>query len=428
MKKSLLFTICLTALALSPTVGAQDIEYLDDQTCGCELLFVDGIHTTSDGTHYGLKRRDGVVIAPNIYSAVDRFHDNYCLVYDDSSRCGMIDRDGNIIVPCLYDALEYPSENRILAVKDGRMGHLDLQGNIVIPISYLSAGSFSEGLAPALIIIDSFSSACTFIDSNGHQVFPPIYQNVMPFYEGYAPVRLYDRWGMIDKQGNEVLTTKYEYLTLNRDGHFFAGDEYGMALFDYSMKPVTPFVYTKTSVYADGRVAVCRNGKFGFLDTRGREVIPCQYDEVNDFFLGRAKVVANGHCGIIDTLGNIILPIEYDDDIPMGGKYIYADSLALVEKDGRMGYIDLDGNIAIPFYFDRAFPFSEGLAVARHQGLWGYIDTHGEVYIPFIFDHASPFSFGIAEVIYYGNVSNIDFRGRCIKNCNGIIAWREIEE
>lgn len=423
--------LALIILLVTATTGsaiAQDIEYLDDQTCGCELLFVDGIHTTSDGQHFGLRRRDGVIIAPNIYSTVDRFHGNYCLVYDDSSRCGMIDRDGNIIVPCLYDALEYPADNRILAVKDGLMGHLDMHGNVAIPISYHMTGSFSEGMAPVFVAIDSFSGACTFIDTIGKQLFPPIYQNVMPFYEGYAPVRLYDRWGLIDKNGHEVLTAKYEMLTLNRDGHFFAGDEYGMALFDYSMQPLTPFVYSDVGYFFDGRVSVSRDGKYGFLDERGYEVIPCQYDEVSPFTLGRAKVRLGNHCGIIDTLGNIILPIEYDDEIPMGGKYTYSDSLALVEKDGRMGYVDLDGKLAIPFYFDQAFPFSEGLAVARHKGLWGYIDTKGEVYIPFIFDYASPFSFGLAEVIYYGNISNIDFRGRCVKNCNGIISWREIEE
>ena len=113
---------------------------------------------------------------------------------------------------------------------------------------------------------------------------------------------------------------------------------------------------------------------------------------------------------------------------PHGTKYMYYDSLALVEKDGKLGYVDLNGRLVIPMYFEQAYNFSEGLACTRFGGLWGYIDRRGEVFVAHIFDYASPFSWGRAEVVYNGNVSNMDRTGRCVKNCKGIIAWREPTE
>ncbi|MBQ9417602.1 MAG: WG repeat-containing protein [Bacteroidales bacterium] len=420
--------VALAALLCPLAAAAQTVEYVDDEACGCELVFIDGIQTTTDGTLYGFRRADGTTIAPNRYAYVDHFHGDYCKVYLDRSHCGMIDREGNEIVPCLYSDLDYPAEGRILAISEGRMGHLNMRGEVVIPLQYRQAGNFSEGLAPVLIDLDSFSIACTFIDTNGQQVFPPIYQNVMPFCEGYAPVRRYDRWGLIDHTGREVLPTRYEEMTTPQNGHFFTGDSAHWALFDYSMQPLTPFVYDWTAAEADRRIPVRRNGKYGFLDPSGHEVIPCIYDLTGIFRLGRTMVKLADHYGIIDTTGRIILPIDYDDRTPTGMKYMYYDSLALVEKDGKLGFVDLEGHLSIPFYFEGAYHFSEGLACVKHKGAWGYIDTHGEVYIPFAFQYASPYEWGRAEVVYDGNVSHIDRRGKCVKNCKGIIAWRDYTE
>lgn len=427
MNTRLLITLALTAL-IHP-LAAQEVEYVDDESCGCELVFVDGIQTTRDGDLYGFKRADGTVITPNIYLYVDQFHGDYCKVFLEDRKCGMIDRDGREIVPCVYDDLQYPSCGRIWAIRDGLIGYLDMQGRVAIPLQYYRADNFSEGYAQVLIVLDSFSSACTYIDTTGTQLFPAVYNNAMPFNEGYAPVFRYQRWGMIDYKGREVLPCMYEMITTNHDSCFFAGDESGMALFDYGMKPLTPFVYTWFNNLSDGRIGVRRDGKCGFIDRHGREVIPCIYDEIGLFRQGRTLVRMGEHYGIIDTTGRIVLPIEYENNkLNKNLKYMYYDSLALIEKDGKLGFVDLEGKLVIPFYFDEAYNFSEGLAAVKYNGMWGYVDTKGDVFMPFVFDFASPYQWGRAEVVYRGTVSKVDRRGKCVKNCNGVVAWRKWHE
>lgn len=421
-------TAITSLLLLLMPLAAQEVEYVDDESCGCELVFIDGIQTTTDGTLYGFKRADGTVLTPNRYRYVDKFHDGYCKVFLDDSKCGMIDRNGNEIVPCLYDDLEYPSCGRIWASRNGLIGFLDMHGRTVIPLQYHRAGSFSEDRAQVLIMIDSFSYGCTFIDTMGRQVFDPVFDNVMPYNEGYAPVFRYQRWGLIDRDGREVLPIMYETLTTTHNGIFFAGSPEGMALFNYSMKPLTGFVYTWVNNLSDGRIGVKRGEKYGFIDTLGHEVIPCIYDEIGLFQQGRTLARVGKYYGIIDTAGRVVLPFEYDDKTPKGMKYMYYDSLALIEKDGKLGFVDLNGKLVVPFYFEEAYNFSEGLACVKYNGMWGYIDTKGEVFMPFIFDHASPYQWGRAEVVYRGNVSKVDHRGKCVKNCNGVIAWRKWEE
>lgn len=423
------WTLAVLAFLLLPLDGrTQDTRYDYDESCGCDIFYVDGIETTRDGDRYGFRRDDGTVIAPNIYLYVGQFFNGYCKVYLEEDRCGIIDRDGRIVVPCLYESVEFPSEDRVLVYRDGLFGYCDLDGDLVIPLQYIQAGSFSEGYAPVLVALDSLHTACTFIDKKGKQLFPPRYQNLQPFTCGHALVCTDGRWGLINHRGRVVLPIVHEKMTtLFADSLFFAGTESGMALYNTSMKPLTPAVYTWNSGVSDGRIAVQRNGKYGFLDTKGREVIPCLYDEVSIFSSQRAKVRLGDRFGIVDTNGRIVLPIEYDDHSPKSSKYVFYDGLALVEKDGRYGYVDREGRTVIPICFEDAYQFSEGLAAVRYNGRWGYLDTRGDAFVPFLFDLASPFEWGRAEVYYNGQPHKMDREGRCVRNCKDIKSWRTNE-
>lgn len=415
----------LLLLLLSFGVCGQNVTYKHVDSCGCDIAYVDGIETTKSAEGlYGFRAYDGTVIAPNIYRFVDRFRDGYCKVLLDYGQCGLIDSTGRQIVPCIYDNTSFPAEGRVQVEKNGLCGYTDLNGNLIVPLQYVKAGDFHEGCAPVASMVDSFFLFATFIDTLGRQLFPLIYEDVTPFIDGLASVKKYQSWGLMDHSGRIVLPTIYETIIPLGDSLFFAGDQNGLALFNYRLKPLTPFVYSWVGTYSDRRVSVMRNGKYGFLDPTGFEIVPCIYDETGDFSYGRTMVRLANRYGIVDTMGYTILPIEYEDNSPKSNKYLYVNGLALVEKERRFGYVDLNGDIAIPLIYNDAYQFSEGLAPVRYGSFWGYIDTLGDVRIPFLFDLASPVEYDRAEVIFQGVRRKMDGKGNCLRNCNGIIAWK----
>ena len=426
--KKIVIIVAIVAIGAIQSVTAQTTRYETDSTCGCDILYIDGIQTTRDGVRYGFKRDDGSVVAPNKYLHVGEFKGGYCRVWLEDTLCGILSASGEEVVPCLYDNADLPSCGRVLVVKNGRYGFSDLHGNLVIPTIYSHAYNFSNNRAAVTIIIDSFFYQDTFIDTLGNLLFSTHYETAMPFSDGYAPVKKYERWGLIDTLGHTVLPTVYENITFPEKGIFFAGNADGMALYSLtnlkSAVQKTEPVYFAVTAPSDNRVGVTRDGKQGFLDLQGREVIPCIYDEIGLFRQGRTMVRQGKNFGIIDTLGRIILPIEYEDKTSKGYKYVYHDSLALVERDGLLGYVDLDGQIVIPLRFKQAYHFSQGLAPVLFNGHWGYINTHGDIYMPFIFDIASPFQWERAEVYFQGRRHKIDLEGHCLSNCNGIISFR----
>ena len=423
MRTFLVFSFCLLA---SLALNAQEkVEYVDDEECGCELVFIDGIQTTQDGDRFGFKREDGTVIVPNKYMFVDHFHDGYCKVYLDYDSCGLINREGEEIIPCLYHDVFYPTDGMIMVVKDSLYGFFDTLGHQRIPFRYRAASSFNEGLAVVAVDIDSTLLQYGYIDHDGNTVIAPQYDYAFPFYEGFAVVKKYERYGMINRKNKEVFPIKYEILTSMFEGLLFAGDDDGLAMYNNRFKRLTEPVYTYLVGKTEGRILVMRDNKYGFLDERGREVIPCQYDQAGLFKDNRAYVSLNGKWGIIDSKGKVILPIEYDNSGYRAEAYIYHDSLALIEKDHRYGYCDMEGRPVIWPCFENAYQFTDGLAPV-FLGLWGYIDTKGDFFISPTFDMASPFEYGRAEVVYRGEIHRMNTEGRCVKNCkNAPKSWRK---
>ena len=101
-----------------------------------------------------------------------------------------------------------------------------------------------------------------FIDRNGNEVIPCKYDYADWFSEKLILVELNDKWGFIDKDGNEVVPCKY-----NPDKETYINFEEGFA-----------------------RV-ISEDYKCGFIDETGNEAIPCKYDEVTHFTEGLAAVM-----------------------------------------------------------------------------------------------------------------------------------------
>ena len=89
------------------------------------------------------------------------------------------------------------------------------------------------------------------------------------YHNGLAYVRLYDKYGFINREGEIVIPLEYEYA------HDFI----------------------------EGLAAVRLNGKWGFIDTVGNMVIPFKYDDVGDFKNGKVDVIMNGEHFVINKNG-----------------------------------------------------------------------------------------------------------------------------
>ena len=98
-----------------------------------------------------------------------------------------------------------------------------------------------------------------FANTDGELLNDTIYEDAGCFYDQrLAPVKLNGKWGYIDKNGDLATEAVYEPV-------------YGM---DYSDNMARRYA----SPLLNGYAAVCRDGKWGVLDSTGKEYIPCEYE------------------------------------------------------------------------------------------------------------------------------------------------------
>lgn len=196
------------------------------------------------------------------------------------------------------------------------------------------------------------------------------------------------------------------------------------------------------------------NGKYGFINGKGKEIIEPLYDgygysgvsggkvyvedhaakkqyyfssagsELFEYKLRGASVLFNDRAlyttqvqnadggtstryGYIDSHGKVSIQPIY------AKAYNFSEGLARVNVGKAAGYINTEGELVIPYRYSSTSDFSEGMAAVMlaYGGKYGYIDTTGKLRITPRYDHAMPFSNGAAVVYVNGKYGYIDKNG-----------------
>jgi hypothetical protein len=108
--------------------------------------------------------------------------------------------------------------------------------------------------------------------------------------------------------------------------------------------------------------------EYGYIDEQGNEIIPFEYNEIGELIGGKAIAEKNGMYGYIDEKGNVIIPFEY------GWIREFINGKAIAEKNGMYGCIDEQGNVIVDFKYDQVEEFINGKAKAWKNDKGGYID------------------------------------------------------
>jgi hypothetical protein len=168
------------------------------------------------------------VIFPFEYDEVNEFHDDRALVYNKTTReYGYIDK-GNMFLGTTHT---------------------------VLPLyTYTNATDFKGGLAAV-----HKDGKWGFIDTNGNEAVPFIYQAVGSLADNLIPAEMDGYWGFIDKQGNTVIDFIYtDIMHKESDGYMWYGVN----------------VPNLDKSFTDGRIIVHINDAQGVIDTTGSYVIP----------------------------------------------------------------------------------------------------------------------------------------------------------
>jgi WG containing repeat len=236
--------------------------------------------TVQSGEKWGLLNETLMPITPFNYDNIEPLLDQ-TLRLQSGSKYAVGNLLGQQLTDFQYDTI-VPFMENLLKVQIGhKFGVIDTQGNSVIGVRYHEIHPFVEDMAR--VVWGRHIRRYGFVNRQGEEMIPPIYDYAYDFSEGLALVSDF-RCGFIDKQGNVIIPFIYwgHYIAPFNKGLAVAGLQYPpkMGIINRNNEIIIPFEYDMVwGVGEDGLILAEQNGNALFFDVNG--VI--QPDHIRDY-------------------------------------------------------------------------------------------------------------------------------------------------
>ncbi len=340
-----------------------------------------------------------VIIPPNYDSISVNLHNNLLeeiISVEHKNKVGVYNVKSKKLSPIKYDGVLFLNERIVLVWVGEKCGFVNSEEGEEIteikydfsPDVYLDHILYSSRYDDKEMVKVKFNGKYGFIDDQGVEFVPAIYDSTRRFNHGLAAVFLNGKWGFVDKWNNLQIPFKYDYAAAfdetNEDiclARVGINDKKGYI--DKDGQEIIPIIYDDIDEFVDGICEAKLNEKRGVFDQFGREIVPVQYDNIHSNQWGRVPIVVEKgkKWGYYNRNSKRITPINYNDAEHFEG------GLAMVSREGKYGYINEDGVEIVPLMFEDAYPWSlHGIAVVQQGGKWGAFNQKGEQILDFLYD------------------------------------------
>ena len=252
----------------------------------------------------------------------------------------------------------------------------------------------------------------------------------------YFTIYSADKYGVIDKEGNEVIAPSYQEMIVIPDKEkdvfictYDINDETG----EYKTKalnrkneeiftqyeqiePIENADQNENIWYEDNVLRVKKDGKYGLIDLNGKELLNCEYEEIYALqgIENSLIIVKDGKVGLANNSGSIIVDPNYREIKNLGetykegyititedGKYgvisttkkqllennyeeimqVYLPNYYLIREAGALKLIDSSGATILEQGFEEIKSTTSRGVIFTVGGLYGEMSTTGEVLI-----------------------------------------------
>lgn len=354
--------------------------------------------TTEEGYRYGYVNYKGKEILKNEYNEISRITDiednnNTYLLCAKNGQYGILENE-KVIINNEYQSIRYDRTNDLFIIEKGtKYGIAKRDGNVIVPTQY------NQIDVTGIYLYAKNEQGVTVYNSNGTQVNIDTNVAILNTENEKYRIRINStegtKYGVIGKDGEEIIEDKYSYIEYLFDNYFIASNE---------------------------------NSKLGIIDDKENERVTLENDSVQEIegtdiiqvVNGTTTKLYNKQLDNICTIesANIALKDTYieiynenetkyfgKDGKALTNKDIYPNNtLYSIENNGKWGFEDKNGNILVDFKYDMVTEFNEyGFAGIKLEGKWGVINEKGEeIVVPTYELKDTPFFIGQYYRVRYG--------------------------
>lgn len=194
------------------------------------------------------------------------------------------------------------------------------------------------------------------------------------FAQQFFPVKIDDKWGLINAEGELVVASKYDAIgEFKYFGYAVMQREGGVGLLGKNAQEIISPDFDDIKVLSQDLVAVMKNKEWSVVNLEGLTVLPAGYERVrvsDERFLAYMRA---GKWGVVDIRGREICAPQFDE---IG---LFDEDYWLIRKDEKYGLLRVDGRSILLPEHDEIRVLTPELFFFRNGRKWGFQDKNGQV-------------------------------------------------
>ncbi|MCM1102435.1 MAG: WG repeat-containing protein [Clostridium sp.] len=345
----------------------------------------------------------------------------FCVKQD--GKWGLWDLEGNRIREPQYEWLDpIPDSELVIAKYNGSYGIVDQAGTLREPFNYCwmewDAGFTGGGIQVAYEVpstdgSDSGSRVYGYLDTGDlSEIIPFVYDYISFFAAGRAVVEQNGKYGIIREDGTLEYPMEYDMAQVFSDGSPVLKSGDWTELLDCDGNMIHRNSYD--SITESGNCyMISKDGKYGFLDKKGKVIVPMVYDRANTYSVYGAEHI---YCATKGYEGDMLL-IRTEEETENDLKKALLQNRITPRAKMYYEWFPVIDDIGGYAQFKKLYRSEDGEII-----LYSYI----EPYVPFVF----PLSYSGFYAIRKGRVECLIAGNECGGSARGdhICFWSDLEE
>ncbi|MGD1848075.1 MAG: WG repeat-containing protein [Salibacteraceae bacterium] len=275
---------------------------------------------------------------------------------------GLIDQQGKWIVKPQFQALDFDLNGHFFkAVVGEQVLYLNPDGSPWNQFEFDNLETFKSSTG-----IYTIGRKKGLIDTNGQQLTPAIYRNILPYGKSeFAYVQNDTSRGFLDQQGHEVAIRSLEMV--ERIDHPRPGNALRQTARNLKMKSF----YSCSPIKEGYQVVRNGQGQFQYIDSLGNIAFGQTFRYASDFNQGLAVARSQTGAGILNNKGMWVVPPSYpyiksrnDGNFIPGTKFLY-------------GLANLDGEVLAPVEYLYIQWIDQSIICFSKDGHYSYLHEAG---------------------------------------------------
>lgn len=358
-----------------------------------EQIIVDGYYTdekgyqyagyiiskrTEDGYRYGYMNDKGKLVLKPEYNQLSRIteiqdNDNAYLMCAKNGQFGVTKNEKQLISN-EYQSITYDGTNQLLVVeKSKKYGIATLNGEVIVPVQY------NQIDITGVYLYAKNEQGTTVYNSNGTQANIDTNIAILNTSNEEYRIRINSKdgtkYGVIGKDGKQMIEDRYNYLEYLYENYFIASNE-----------------NSKLGIIDDKENVKVEIENDSLQKVENTEVVQAVIagENITKLYAKHMTKICEMKNANVEVKGDFIR-IYNDEEIryfnqegkELKNSEVYTNNVLFAKKENdKWGFANRNANIIVECEYDKVTEFNEyGFAAVKKDGKWGAINSSGKVVV-----------------------------------------------